>query len=309
LNLSYQQKNTVVHRLHPVGLLIWVLGIIMGSIVIQDPLVLLVIFFSMVPFVIIGKITRAWWSFMYVALWLSLFIIGINVLINPHGNTVLFQVTGVPVFSTIQLTMESLVFALTMSLRLLCMISAFALLSLLINPDVLLHVFLKLRFPKKSVLTTSIALRFMPVLLQDVQALQDSIQTRGFSLHPKGMIQKVKQRSMLLMPLLSTALDRSIQTAEAMEARGFGSSQKMQLFTRIPTTLVDGICIICSLVLIGFMMWLWVAPVASFSFYPQLSLWSWTPLYGLVLCIVCVVVLLPLMISPLKKVIDIDPFF
>jgi energy-coupling factor transport system permease protein len=288
---------------------LWVIGIALSSLVLQDPLLLIVVFVSMIPFVIIGKITRSWWSFIRLALWLSLLIIVINILINPEGNTVLFKLSSIPLISTLQITMESLFFAATMSLRLLCMISAFALLSLLINPDILLQLALKLRFPLKSVLTTSIALRFIPVLFQDVQTLQDSIQTRGFSLQPKKMMDKIRYRSLLVMPLLSATLDRSIQTAEAMEARGFGSTQKISHYQAISLTWIDRGFILGVLGFIGFILWLGITSVVSFSFYPTVTMISFTPLYTSVLLSIILFILFPLLCSPVKKVVDIDPVY
>jgi hypothetical protein len=111
------------------------------------------------------------------------------------------------------------------------------------------------------------------------------------------------------MPLLSTALDRSIQTAEAMEARGFGSSQKMRFFKSISVTRFDMWFILGSLGLILFVLGLWVTSAVNFSFYPTLSQWSWTPQYIIILCTVILLVVFPLLLSPLKKVIDVDPVF
>ena len=307
--MGYQQKNTMVHHLHPLVIVLWVIGIILACLVLQDPVLLLVVFFSMTPVAMLGKIIRPWWSFLRLALWLSVIIISINLLINQQGETVLFSLHNLPLFSTFQITFESLLFAVMMSLRLLCMISAFAFLSLLINPDILLHLAVKLRLPLKSVLTTSIALRFVPVLFQDVHSMQDSLQTRGFSLHPKGLLKKIQHRSLLLMPLLSSTLDRSIQTAEAMEARGFGSTTTLRFYHTIPITIVDGLFIGGTLGFISFILGLWFTSLISFSFFPRITSITLTPLYlGIVLGVVFFM-LLPLLASSMKKVVDIDPVF
>lgn len=307
--MGYQQKNTPVHHLHPLVVVLWVIGIIVSCLVFQDPLLLLVVFFSMIPVVLMGKITRSWWSFIRLALWLSVIIIGINLVINQQGDTILFTMKHLPLLSTFQISLESILFAVMMSLRLLCMISAFALLSLLINPDILLQLALKLRFPLKSVLTTSIALRFVPVLFQDVHTLQDSIQTRGFNLHPKGFLKKIRHRSLLLMPLLSSTLDRSIQTAETMEARGFGSTTTLQFYHSIPISRTDGVFIGCSFGFIGFLIWLWLTSVVSFSFYPKITLVAFTPVYLSVLLGVVFFMFLPLFASLIKKVVCFDPIY
>ncbi len=212
-----------MHRLHPACKILWVFGVLFGSIIINDPILLLLLFLSTIPFAILGKITKEWFSFVRLALWLSLIIIIINMLASQHGSTILYSISGLPLFGTIKITLESLLFGIAMSLRLLSTLSAFAIITLTINPDDLLQTILLLKFPYRTVFTTTIAIRFIPCILMDLETLQDSIRSRGYQIKKKGFAGRIKQRAALLPPLLSNSLERSIQSAEAMESRGFGS--------------------------------------------------------------------------------------
>jgi len=295
-----------VHRLHPACKILWVLGLLAGSIIINDPLLLLLLFLSTIPFAILGKITKEWFSFVRLALWLSLIIILINTLVSQHGSTILYNGTGLPLFGTIKITLESLLFGVAMSLRLLSTLSAFAILTLTINPDDLLQTILSLKFPYKTVLTTTIALRFIPCLLTDLETLQNSICTRGYQMKEGSFIGRIKQRAILIPPLLSNSLERSIQSAEAMESRGFGSQGKKTFYKNIQTTAADYFFILLSISLFILFLSMWLLNIGTYNYYPTLTPINITLSYVASAAILVFLVSAPVTFSPLKKVVDLD---
>ena len=101
-----------------------------------------------------------------------------------------------------------------MSLRMAVVISGFALMSLIISPAESLRLMKGLRIPARSIFMTSLSLRFFPALLEDAQAISEAQRSRGASL--KG----IRGKGPVLLPLLSNALERSVDVAEAIEARG-----------------------------------------------------------------------------------------
>ena len=154
MKCAYQDKKTSVHRLHPVCKILWVLGILAGSIILTDPILLFLLFLSTIPFAILGKITKEWSSLIKLALLLSLFIVLINTLASQHGSNIIYIINGLPILGTVKITLESLIFGIGMSFRLLSTISAFAIVTLTINPDDLLQTILSLKFPYKEQLST-----------------------------------------------------------------------------------------------------------------------------------------------------------
>jgi len=283
-----------------------VLGILVGSIIINDPLLLLLLFLSTIPFAILGKITKEWFSFVRLALWLSIIIILINTLASQHGSTILYSITGIPIIGSVKVTLESLLFSIGMSLRLLSTLSAFAILTLPINPDDPLQTILPLKFHYNTVLTTTIALRFIPCLLTDLETLQNSICTRGYQMKEGSFIGRIKRRAILIPPLLSNSLERSIQSAEAMESRGFGSSGKKTFYKNIQTTPADYFFILLSISLFTLFLGMWLLNIGTYIYYPTLTPVNITLSYIVSAAILVFLVLAPVTFSPLKKVVDLD---
>jgi len=306
MKFGYTDKKTPIHRLHPGCKILWVLGILIGGILISDPIFLILLFLSTITFVIIGKITKEWFTFIKFALWLMFFIIIINTLVSQHGSHILFNLPNFPVVGVLTITLESLVFGFTMSIRLLTMISAFAIVTLTVNPDDLLQTILKLRFPYRTVLTTTIAIRFIPCLFADIDTLQDSLRTRGYKMDDRHFLNRIKRRAKVILPLLSNSLERSIQSAESMESRGFGLKGKKTYYKTIATSRVDIMFILLSLSLFFVFIFMWIQNVGTYSFYPSLTPISVTFSYISTVIFVMFIVASPAVFSPVKKVIDLD---
>lgn len=306
MKFAYCDKKTPVHRLHPICKIIWVLAIVLGSMLIDDPILLSLLFLSTIAFSIIGKILREWWSFIKLALYLSVFIIIINVLASQHGETILYSIQGLPLLGTISITMEAILFSLGMSLRLLATISAFAILTLTINPDDLLQTILLLKIPYKTVFTTSIAASFIPCLLKDVDTLQSSLKTRGYKMDEGKIISRIKKRASLILPLLSNSLERSIQSAEAMESRGFGSKGKKTFYKKVQTTQADYFFIFLSISLFILFISMWILKIGAYNYYPNLTPTLFTFSYIAMGMFLIMMITAPAIFSPLIKVIDLD---
>jgi energy-coupling factor transport system permease protein len=78
-------------------------------------------------------------------------------------------------------------------------------------------------FARRSVLAVALATRLVPALERDAAGLVEALRGRG--VQPEGL----RGRARLLSPLLAGSLERSLNLAEAMEARGFGRSGATRL--------------------------------------------------------------------------------
>jgi len=306
LKLSYIDKKTIIHQLHPASKILWVISILIGSIIINDPFLLFLLFLSTLPFVFIGKILKEWSSFIKLALWLSIIIIFINIFASQNGSTILYTIYGLPIIGSIKITFESILFSIGMSLRMLSTISAFAIFTLTINPDDLLQTILMLKFPHKTVLTTTIAIRFIPCLLKDLETLQNSVKTRGYQMNEGRFFRRIKKKAILIQPLLSNSLERSIQSAEAMESKGFGSIGKKTFYKKIQTTNYDYFIIILSLSLIPFFISMWIFDIGKYNYYPIMDSLNVTIPYLIMAFIMVFLISAPITFSPIKKAIDLD---
>jgi len=306
LKFSYVDKKTAVHSIHPICKILWVLAIILGCITIQNPLLLLVLFMATIPFVLIGRIFREWFLFMKFSIMLIFLIFLINSIANQNGSSEILLIKNIPILDTFRITLESLFFSLGMSIRLITTISCFSILTLTINPDDLLKTYLKLKIPYKSVLATSISTRFIPIIFDDLETLNNSLRTRAYNFDTKGFFKKIRKKAIIISPLLSNSLDRSIQLAEAMESRGFGSKGKKTMYKPIGFSRIDYVLIILPIALLFFILFIYIFNYSGFDYYPKLSSMSITLSFILVSSIMFLLVISPIVLYPLKRVIDLD---
>lgn len=230
MSFRYEETESAIHKLNPLVKLVWGLSLMMVAMLVNHPLFLLLLLLSTLPVVAVSRVWYKWAGLMQMTLYLCLGITMINMLVSYHGTHVLWQANyKIPVLGYPAITLEALVFSLGMSLRLLTVISVFAIVTLTVHPDDILQAMLKVKMPRKPVLVVSLATRFLPVLMADAERISAVQQSRGLQLEQGNLIQRIQNRMAILMPLLANSLDRTVQVAEAMESRAFGSG-KIQVF-------------------------------------------------------------------------------
>jgi len=139
------------------------------------------------------------------------------VLLTPFVETIgshpIWTGPTVPVLGQLDVTREELHNGLFQGLRLTAVALAFAAYALLLDHDRLVQA---ASFARRSVLTVALATRLVPTLERDAAGLVESLRGRGLE------VSGVRGRARLLQPLLAGSLERSLNLAEAMEARGYG---------------------------------------------------------------------------------------
>lgn len=122
----------------------------------------------------------------------------------------------VPVLGQLDVTHEELASAALNALRLAAVGLAFAAYALLLDHDRLLQ---SVRFARPAALAT----RLMPTLERDAAGFVEALRGRGIE------VTGVRGRATLLSPLLASSLERGLNLAEAMEARGYGRRGRTSL--------------------------------------------------------------------------------
>jgi energy-coupling factor transport system permease protein len=119
----------------------------------------------------------------------------------------------IPVIGTLDVTSTELSGALFNACRLAAVSLAFSAYALWLDHDRLVQA---AGFARRSVLAVALATRLVPALERDAAGLVEALRGRG--VEPGGL----RGRARLVSPLLAGSLERSLNLAEAMEARGFG---------------------------------------------------------------------------------------
>ena len=95
-------------------------------------------------------------------------------------------------------------------------------LDLTLGIEDLLKPFQKIGLPAHEIaMMISIALRFIPTLIEETQRIMKAQASRGVDLENGTIKEKISAILSLLVPLLVSAWDRAVQLADAMEARGY----------------------------------------------------------------------------------------
>lgn len=248
INFSYRERNSPVHRLNPFCKLAWVISLMVVSLLFENPLYLLLLFLSTLPMALFAGIWRQWLRLVLMGVLVGFGIMIINAIVINQGSTVLLESTfSVPTLGVIRVTVEAIFFALSMALRILVIISAFAVFNFTVHQDDQLLTLIQLKFPYKSVLVVSLATRFVPALFADLDRLAIVQQSRGLEIDRGSLLRRTKNRSAVLVPLLANSLDRCIQIAEAMESRAFGQGKTRTYYKRLRVTPFDVLTILLGL--------------------------------------------------------------
>jgi len=279
--LSYRDRDTVIHRLSPLVKLAWGGGLVVLSLIFNHPVYILILFLSIIPMVKLAGVGREWASTLKLALWLGLSIIVINALFSYHGDHVLLAAPfRLPVVGSPVITLEAIAFGAVMALKLAVIISVFSLINLTVHPDDIMAVLLKMRLPYKSVLVTSLSTRFAPCLVEDIERISDGYRTRGVQLDSGGWFNRIKNQGKISFALLSNSLDRAVQVAEAMEARAFGSGQKRVFYKDINISRTDAATLGVGLLPLAAGIAARVLGYGDYQYYPNLTSigfggWGW----------------------------------
>jgi energy-coupling factor transport system permease protein len=279
--LSYRDRDSLIHALSPLVKLAWGGGLVVLSLIFSHPIYILILFLSIIPLVKLAGVGREWASTLKLALWLGLSIIVINALFSYHGDHVLLAAPfRLPAVGQPVITLEAIVYGAVMALKLAVIISVFSLINLTVHPDDIMAVLLKMRLPYKSVLVTSLSTRFVPCLVEDIGRISDGYRTRGVQLDAGGWFKKVKNRAKITTALLANSLDRSVQVAEAMEARAFGSGQKRVFYKEINISKIDAVALGVGLLPLATGIAVRVMGFGDYQYYPRLAStgagsWEW----------------------------------
>ena len=217
---QYYQTESSIHRLDPRVKLIATFAYIISLFVVHSwtgyliaaVAVAIVIAASHVPF---GYIMRGMKAVMMILM--------ITVIFN------LFLTEGRPLvhFWKLTITYEGVDFASKMAVRLIFLIIGSSLMTLTTTPNQLTDALEDVLGPLKKIhvlvheisMMMSIALRFIPILMEETDKIMKAQMARGADFESKNLMKKIQSLVPLLVPLFISAFRRANDLAMAMEAR------------------------------------------------------------------------------------------
>ncbi|MEG1848071.1 MAG: energy-coupling factor transporter transmembrane component T [Lachnospiraceae bacterium] len=217
---QYYQVDSVIHRMDArvklIATMVYIISLFLVKNIVGYVVACLflagVIRCSKVPFKFLLKGMKA-------ILFLLLITVGFNLFLTPGEPLVSFWIFTI--------TKEGFRFAIFMAIRLTFLIMGSSVMTLTTTPNNLTDAMEKLLRPLRIfkvpvhevAMMMSIALRFIPILLEETDKIMKAQIARGADFESGNLIQKAKGLVPLLVPLFISAFRRANDLAMAMEAR------------------------------------------------------------------------------------------
>lgn len=155
-------------------------------------------------------------------IWLILFTVLLQVLFTA-GSTILFR------FGPIVVSKEGLINGIFIACRFVLIIFVSTLLTLTTMPlsltdaiEFILKPFKVVKLPVHEIaLMLSIALRFVPTLMDETEKIMNAQRARGIEFGEGNLYNQMKAIVPMLIPLFVSSFNRADELATAMEARGY----------------------------------------------------------------------------------------
>ncbi|MGI6511866.1 MAG: energy-coupling factor transporter transmembrane component T family protein [Catenisphaera adipataccumulans] len=154
--------------------------------------------------------------------WMMVFLLIINCFAIRTG-TLWFSIFGLGIYSDAIYQTLYIVVRLTLMIIITTILTATTKpLDLTLGIEKLLKPFEKIGLPAHIIaMMISIALRFIPTLIEETQRIMNAQASRGVDMENGSFKEKIMAVLSLVVPLFVSSFDRADQLANAMEARGY----------------------------------------------------------------------------------------
>lgn len=247
----YVPTDSIIHRLDPRSKLIFVFAYICIVFLANNVVTygILVIFTFLL--VVISKVPLKFFiNGLKPILWLILFTLILHLFFTKQGSLI-FHLGFIKIYE------EGLRQGLFISLRFLLLIFVTSLMTLTTTPisltdglETLLNPLKKIKFPVHELaLMMSIALRFIPTLMDETDKIMKAQMARGVDFSGGPIKDRIKAIIPLLIPLFISSFKRAEELATAMEARGYNGGEGRTKYRLLDWKMSDTLVILLILLL------------------------------------------------------------
>jgi energy-coupling factor transport system permease protein len=214
--LKFRRASSPIHRLDPRAKFFYVIILFVIAVMFYQLLPLIILFLIQIPFVLLAGVQREWIRSMKGASFLATMIFVFNFGFN-------YLYTEYPRFPPSASLIE---YSLAMTFRFIVLVESFSMFFLTTSPDLLGLALEQSHVPYEFCFAFTTAVRFVPVLAEEAQTIMDAQKSRGLELEKGNFLKRIRNYIPILIPLIVSAIRRSLELAEAMESRAWGASEK-----------------------------------------------------------------------------------
>lgn len=253
----YIPYNSIIHHLDPRIKILAMIILLVGIFIPAGFVGYLILAVFIVTVVLLSKLK---FNFLIRAMkpmmLMLVFLMVINIFVLKTGY-VIVSIYGITIYS------DALFQTLYISIRLLLMIMVTTVLTATTKPldltlgiEDLLAPFKRFKVPAHEIaMMISIALRFIPTLIEETDRIMKAQASRGVDLAEGKFKEKIIAILSLIVPLFVSSFQRAEDLADAMEARGYVPSAVRTRYKQLKRTPKDvlalTIVIVCVAVVIG----------------------------------------------------------
>jgi len=211
--LKFRKVYSPIHNLDPRVKFIYVCAVFVAAIIFGELLPLIALFLMQIPFVLLAGVQREWLRSLRGAVFLAAIIFFTNFIFSFIGAGYVVLAANVE-------------YAAAMTLRFVVLVESFSVFFLTTSPDHLGLALEQTRVPYEFSFAFTTAVRFVPVLAEEAQTIMDAQKARGLELEKGNFLKRIRNYVPVLIPLIVSAIRRSLELAEAMESRAWGATKK-----------------------------------------------------------------------------------
>ncbi len=247
---QYYPTNSLIHRLDPRTKLIFTFVYMIIVFLIKSymgylctaALLASIILTSKVPFRVVIRSIRA-------VLFLLFFTLIINLLFYNEGKTV-FE------WSFIHITVGGIDYSIKMLFRLTLLVMGASMLTFTTTSteltdalEALLKPLTYIKVPVHDLaIIMSIALRFIPTLMEETQKIMNAQKARGANLDTGSFFERIKAMLPILIPLFVSAFRRADELADALDARCYNATDKRTKMKKLKFGLTDYLSFVVTII-------------------------------------------------------------
>jgi energy-coupling factor transport system permease protein len=270
----------IFHLYHPAAVFLYIMAALIFSMITLNPVCIVISFLAASGYSIYLNGAKSYLKTLRFVAVMFVIISIINPLFNHNGVTILFYMTGNPI------TLEACLFGMASGGMLACIFIWFTCYNKLMTNEKFLHLFGK-AMPTIA-LMLSMILRLVPTTRYKIRCITNAGKAMGIKAETrrKRIAHGVRASSILL----SWTMEDSIETAESMNARGYGVAKRTSFtaFKHSPHDIITGAIITA---LVGAAIYMMIVPFNAYVYYPTAGGELITPigivgyvLYALLLC-------------------------
>jgi energy-coupling factor transport system permease protein len=256
--IEYLYKESPIHRLHPLTKLGFAAVIMIMAMLFTHPLYLLAVIAVVMILSLVGKILKESVAYLITMAFFAAIVLILQCLFVNKGYVYFTLIpTGWPlVGGWLPVSHGGLLFGTAMALRVMAIVSVFPLIITTTQPrDIVMSLVETLKVPYDYAFMFTTALRFIPVIINEVTIIYQAQLSRAYAVEGWNPIKKIKAFAPIAFPIVFIAIEKADRLGLSMELRGYSSGKRTHL-RKLAVTSVDWLFLVSMILLLSITIWM-----------------------------------------------------